>query len=187
MISIRHIVFYLLFVLILTIFVVNGIYANETRIMYGFKGMNGLFDTKAFEQYARIRGYKPVIIKAWPTNSAIYEFTKYHKPKDNNYIIYGYSLGVQTGRNLILKGYRPKEFVAVGPYFKVVNIDKLPVKTTIYGDASSIPKYPYLKYPKTKKPVNHGDIMKQVLYVQKEKIKEDRRNDLTVIFKRDRD
>jgi hypothetical protein len=138
--------------------------------MYAFKGMNNIFYPEVFKEYAKLRGYNPIIIDAWATREAVPEFfqkLKKNGDADSDYIIYGYSLGVQSGREAIYKGAKPVEFVAVGPYSELKGIDKLPVSTVIYGDASS-GHYGILK-DQDGKPITHDKIMYHVLTLEKEK------------------
>jgi len=138
------------------------------KIMYGLKGMNNIFYSDVFIEYAKLRGYEPVIIEQWSVNNAKQELLQKIKGNgDHEYIIYGYSLGVQTGREAIYAGAKPIEFVAVGPYSEVHSVDKLPVKTVIYGDTSS-GRYGISKDEKGK-PVVHSRIMHHVLKLEKDK------------------
>ena len=115
-----------------------------------------------------MRGYEPVIIEQWSVNNAKQELLQKIKDNgDHEYIIYGYSLGVQTGREAIYAGAKPIEFVAVGPYSEVHSVDKLPVKTVIYGDTSS-GRYGTSKDEKGKSVV-HSRIMHHVLKLEKDK------------------
>lgn len=141
--------------------------------MYAFKGMNNIFYADAFIEYAKLRGYTPVIIDAWATKDAVPEFfqkLKKNKDEDREYIIYGYSLGVQSGRESIKKGARPIQFIAVGPYSELKGIDKLPVMTIIYGDSSS-GRYGIMK-DDSGKPITHDKIMNHVLKLERERYNE---------------
>lgn len=76
---------------------------NEPKgpvIMYGFKGLGGLFDEAAFTQFAKEVGYIPVVVKAWNVDSAINEVLG--KLTDDPYALYGFSLGAETAEKFVI-------------------------------------------------------------------------------------
>lgn len=139
------------------------------EVLYAFIGMNYIFDKKAFIEYAEVTNSVPVIMKSWKTKPAISEF-KRRFDSEKPYSFYGYSWGVQPARDLILyHGYRPKRFVAVGPYYKVTRLNKIGptgVRVLIHGDASSGPTYKMHRDSKGR-PISHDKIMRHVTELEK--------------------
>ena len=65
-------------------------------VLYGFKGLGGIFDEAAFKQFAEERGLVPVVIKNWDTKAAINEFVTLQKDFKTPFALYGFSIGGQT-------------------------------------------------------------------------------------------
>lgn len=73
--------------------------ANEFEpgtILYGFKGLGGIFDEAAFNQFAIERGLVPVVIKSWEWKKAVNELVDSQKDFKQPYALYGFSIGGQT-------------------------------------------------------------------------------------------
>ena len=74
---------------------------NTGTRLIGFKGLGGIFDKKAFEQFAQELGYIPVVIDPWDKTQAINEaIDKLGNFKDP-YAIYGFSMGGETAKDFI--------------------------------------------------------------------------------------
>ena len=65
-------------------------------VLYGFKGLGGIFDVAAFKQFAIERGMIPIIINSWDSKAAVNEMVAYQKDFKTPYALYGFSIGGQT-------------------------------------------------------------------------------------------
>lgn len=70
-------------------------------IVFGFKGLGGIFDEAAFKQFAMARGLTPIVVKPWESKAAINEFVTLQKDFKNPYALYGFSIGGQTALNAV--------------------------------------------------------------------------------------
>ena len=98
----------------------------------GFKGKNGAFDTKAFNDYVGKNCSR--LYSAEQTKEAVNFINHITVP----YELYGFSLGAQSVRTVLKNAYiRPVFVLTIGAYHTVdVNFDRYGVKYKNYFDAS---------------------------------------------------
>jgi len=89
---------------------------TQGTVMYGLKGLGGTFDQKAFEDFAKARGYVPKVIKDWTNDEAIAQLKKAIGNSTAPYALYGFSYGAQTAKNWATKHFDqpPSLIVTVG-------------------------------------------------------------------------
>lgn len=102
--------------------------APEGAVMFGLKGLGGIFDEAAFKEFATSRGYKPVVLKEWTSDSAKDALVSLVGKMKVPYAIYGFSIGAQTARDALagLKDNPPVLVVTVGTSSVVSLKDKFP-------------------------------------------------------------
>lgn len=100
-------------------------------ILYGFKGLGGIFDEAAFKQFATERGFIPVVLKNWDRKAAINEMATLQRDFKTPYALYGFSVGGQT----VIDAYKTVKALAANN-----KPSGIPVAVFIIG-SSSIIKY----------------------------------------------
>jgi hypothetical protein len=116
--------------------------AGQKPVMYGFKGVGGAFDQKAFEKYAQSKGYEPVTINAIQPQAAAAEAAADNARRGGGHFgAYGFSLGAQSANSLLsdpnMKS-RADVVTVIGPY-KSANLSNLTdhPNLNVYPDFSS--------------------------------------------------
>jgi hypothetical protein len=71
--------------------------AGERGIIIGFRGINGIFDNRAFESFAKKRHLVPIAVNAEDHNSALWLISTHN----GYYELYGYSLGAKSIKPLM--------------------------------------------------------------------------------------
>lgn len=138
----------------------NAAYACDTYVL-GFRGVNGAFDTQAFEKYVGKRCSR--LYNSNQTQEAVNFINNITVP----YELYGFSLGAQSVRIVLKNAYiKPKFVLTIGAYHTAnVNFDKYGVEYKNYFDGSGkLQKSPGIYVPN----VQH---MKMQEYVNKEMLK----------------
>jgi len=120
----------LLFILLL---VTQNSFACE-RLIIGFKGINDLFDSQAFNQYAKKQNACPMTYSWNQAHLAV----KFINRNNKQYQLYGYSKGAESIKHVLQNVKRkPYLIVTIGAYHTAqVNYSKYGVKTLNYFDSS---------------------------------------------------
>lgn len=82
---------------------INGLVPDPApgTILYGIKGLGSIFDQAAFEQFAKERGYVPIVITQWDLKAAINDIVARQKDFKTPYAVYGFSYGAKVAISLV--------------------------------------------------------------------------------------
>ena len=104
-------------ILLLLISFCFSVSAGEQGILIGFRGIHGIFDNRAFEQFAHKRHLVPIAVDADGEEAAVWLIENHH----GYYELYGYSLGAKSIKPLmdtiVIEGLPlPGHITTVGAY-----------------------------------------------------------------------
>jgi hypothetical protein len=123
--------------LILLLFVSTNLFACETYI-FGFRGANRMFDVKVFIEYAYHHNMCWYIFNANQNKQAVKLIKEINKP----YELYGFSLGAETIRQVLIEVHskkmrKPNHVITIGAFHTTnVNFEKFDVSFINYFDES---------------------------------------------------
>jgi hypothetical protein len=142
--------------ILLFLFFSTNVYSCSGYVI-GFKGLNGVFDTKSFNEYVKTTNYCSKVYN-WNQEKEALKFINYLQTP---YKLYGFSRGAASVFTIMnqLNSKKPEYIITVGAYRTTdVNFDKFQVEYKNYFDNSGRGQ----KSPGIFLDVSHADIQREV-------------------------